>query len=216
MNKSISDFVAASMDAVLKSEEHKSLFKNYKTASDNSADYSSVKDMNDAKKHKKKCEDCEEDIDNCYCDSMNVEDLHSGWDDESQAWDENNGMTSNDMLLNDEMLAHNGTMHSTAALDVAIDSLLTASAALDSVGMDSGSTVSLKLASMVVEAKKAMTKEEKKKLMERLNKGKKNKSSKDSKPSKSSGKSTPSSSSSKSTSSKSTSSSDLKKKSLTR
>lgn len=41
-----------------------------------------------------------------------------------------------------------------AAYDVAIDSLLSASAALDSVGLDRGSVLTLKIASLVVEAKK--------------------------------------------------------------
>lgn len=41
-----------------------------------------------------------------------------------------------------------------SAFDVAIDSLLTASAALDHVGLGRGSAISLKLASLVVEAKK--------------------------------------------------------------
>jgi len=40
------------------------------------------------------------------------------------------------------------------AFDVAIDSLLTASAALDSVGLGRGSALTLKIASLVVEAKK--------------------------------------------------------------
>jgi hypothetical protein len=45
------------------------------------------------------------------------------------------------------------------AYDIAIDSLLTASAALDSLGLGKGSAFSLKLASFVVEAKKKDSKE---------------------------------------------------------
>lgn len=194
MNKSVSDFVAASMNAVLNSNEHKSLFKLAYQA-----------DNNDAKKSKKeKCEDCKEDMDNCYCMKADDFDLSTLDEEEFYAKDSSNYVH--------DMHDSSDEMHSTAALDVAIDSLLTASAALDSVGMDSGSTLSLKLASMVVEAKKQMTEEEKKELMKRLNKGKKGKkpatSAKSSSSSKSTSmsgsKSTSSSSSSKSTSSKST------------
>ena len=53
------------------------------------------------------------------------------------------------------------TMESSAAFDVAIDSLLTASAALDSVGLGRGSALTLKIASLVVEAKKKDKKEKK-------------------------------------------------------
>lgn len=47
------------------------------------------------------------------------------------------------------------------AFDVAFDSLLTASAALDEVGMANGSQLSLKLASLVVEAKKGKSAKDK-------------------------------------------------------
>lgn len=90
-----------------------------------------------------------------------------------------------------------------ASFNIAIDSLLTASAALDAVGMSNGSALSLKLASLVVEAKKKMSPEEKKKLMERLQKGKKGKKPAGSASSKSSGSTSSRSSGSSSTSSKS-------------
>lgn len=116
-NKSVSDFVAAHMDATLKSSEHKALHGvQYKYASDETASV----DMNDAK-DKKECKVCEKMMDACTCD-----------EDESKA---------------DDNL-------SVSAFDVAIDSLLTASAALDAVGMANSSTLSLKIASIVVEAKK--------------------------------------------------------------
>jgi len=108
-NQSVSDFVAAAMDAVLKSQEHKSLFgTQYKFASD----------LNDAMD---KCAKCKKDKDSCMCDSSMADD-------------------------NDEKVS--------SAFDVAIDSLLTASAALDNVGLVRGASLSLKLASLVVEAKK--------------------------------------------------------------
>jgi len=78
-------------------------------------------------------------------------------------------------------------MKSEAAFSVAIDSLLTASAALDAVGMEKTSALSLKLASLVVEAKKKNTKDKKEK---KTNKDKKDsKSSSSSKSSKNDSKS---------------------------
>ena len=151
-NKTISDFVAASMNAVMNSPQHKALFNNvYKYAS--AEDSSSSMDQNDAKskKHSKKCEDCGEDLDNCCC-SMS-DDVPLPADDNFSAEE----------------------MSTKAAFDVAVDSLLTASAALDSVGMEHGSTLSLKLASLVAEAKKKMTSKEKEELLARLQKGKKGK-----------------------------------------
>jgi uncharacterized membrane protein YgcG len=58
--------------------------------------------------------------------------------------------------------ADDGEMEVSASFDVAIDSLLTASAALDDVGMEKNSALSLRIASLVVEAKKKV-KEDKKK-----------------------------------------------------
>ena len=143
-NKSTSDFIASSMEAVISSNEHQSLFNKF----------ASKKDSDDAKDKPSKakiCKDCKKDEDSCYC--MPADDSE---------------MSSSD----------NKKMKSTAAFNVAIDSLLTASAALDSVGMGNTSTLSLKLASLVVEAKKKkekLDKEEKEELLERLQKGKKGK-----------------------------------------
>src|SRR5271165_5546330 len=68
-NKSVSDFVAASMDAVLKSEAHKALFGNqYKFASDE----------NDAKK----CPKCRS-SDSCSCGDSAMADTNN---DESIDW----------------------------------------------------------------------------------------------------------------------------------
>jgi hypothetical protein len=74
-----------------------------------------------------------------------------------------------------------------SAYNVAIDSLLVASAALDSVGLGQGSAISLKLASLVVEAKKKEkdSKKDSKKSSKDSNSAKdKKKDSKDSKDSK--------------------------------
>ena len=69
-----------------------------------------------------------------------------------------------------------------AAYDVAIDSLLTASAALDSVGLDRGSALTLKIASLVVEAKKKDKKsKDSKKSSSKDSQSAKDKKSKDSK-----------------------------------
>src|SRR5574339_355107 len=70
-NKSVSDFVAATMDAVLKSAEHKSLFgTQYKFASE---------DENDEKDKCSKCGKKHSGDDKCKCgDSMMADDKDSG------------------------------------------------------------------------------------------------------------------------------------------
>lgn len=251
-NKNISDFVAASMDAVLNSAQHKALFNTqYKFASDENdartkkckecggkldkhgkcdCDSSSAWDHHSAKS----CHKCGKDKDACYCMpaddmDMDMDELPMPADDYDMSLDDNFGdapvvspgghqITFPPDVIKVKSPSKPSTiqptkpnkadddfeMSSTAALDIAIDSLLTASAALDSVGMDNGSTLSLKLASLVVEAKKKMSPAEKKKLMERLQKGKKGKKPASSE--KSSGKSSGSSSKSSSSSSSSDSS----------
>jgi len=161
-NKSVSDYVAASMDAVLKSSAHKSLFgSQYKFASDQndaetmcaehnevdscSANDSLSADDNDAKKKKfpfnfeKKEDSCEADDDN---DAKKKKE-------ESEDSDKADDVTVDNAFASDEE-----ELEASASFDVAIDSLLTASAALDSVGMEKSSSLSLKLASLVIEAKK--------------------------------------------------------------
>lgn len=181
-NKGISDFVAASMDAVLNSDQHKSLFKSqYKFASKH-------EDEHDAKDKKKKvCENCKEDEDNCYCWSAddnldNVPPLPTppkGNVDRGASGAVVNQEGSNITFTEPGKItapppqkAHDGK---TASLNIALDSLLTASAALDSIGLSQSSALSLKLASLVSQAKKKMSPKEKKELMERLQKGKKKK-----------------------------------------
>lgn len=184
-NKNVSDFVAATMNAVLNSSEHKSLFDStYKTASD----------QNNAKE---KCEKCSMSKDSCSCgDVLKADDNEVSSSDSSS-----DSSCADDEDVKDSSCSADDTMES-AAFDVAIDSLLTASAALDSLGMEKSATVSLKLASLIVEAKKVDKKEKDSK------KSKKEKDSKKSmkKPEKGKG-SKSTSTSSKSTSSKSTSTS---------
>ncbi len=140
-NKSVSDYVAASMDAALKSGEYRQLFGTmYKSASE-------------------KCSKCGKD--SCSCDSMMASDHTSqdGRSDTASADDED--MSSADDSTDESDAADSSDMVS-SAFDVSIDGLLTASASLDKLGMDRASTVALKLASMVVEAK-AKEKDSKKK-----------------------------------------------------
>lgn len=183
-NKSVSDFVATAMDAALKSQEYKTLFgTQYKFASDE----------NDAKKHKHECGECGKDMDSCTCDSAMADDNDAKkgkmppWlkdkkkdsSDESSAWDSDDAnKDSSDSSHADDEDNASDDIKSSAAFDVAIDSLLTASAALDAVGMEKSATFSLKLASLVVEAKKKEKESKKSK-----------KDSKDSKDSKKSSKS---------------------------
>jgi hypothetical protein len=169
-NQSVSDFVAAEMDAVLNSKEHKSLF------------------ATQYKKAAAQCSKCHKDHEECMCDSAMADDDKDSslaWDaddndarktkkrkeeetdqDTGSADDENDAhrkakKDTDSSDADDEDDASDGdSMQSSAAYEVAVDSLLTASAALDSLGFDRGSVFTLKIASLVVEAKK---KEEKKK-----------------------------------------------------
>lgn len=131
-NKSVSDFVAASMNAVLNSSEHQSLFGGtYKTASD----------VNEVK---------DEEETSCSADSCDADD---------EEVDENDASTEDYSFAEDCEEDEDVS----AAYDVAIDSLITASAALDSLGIEKGASVSLKLASLIVEAKKSDSKKPSKK-----------------------------------------------------
>jgi len=195
-NKSVSDFVAAAMDAALKSQEYKSLFgTQYKFASDE----------NDAKKHEHKCEKCGKDMDSCMCDSAMADDNAAKDKD-----DEGDSSYAKDHSDGDSSDASDGSSddskHS-AAFDVAIDSLLTASAALDSVGMEKSASFSLKLASLVVEAKKKDKKDKKDSNFKKMMDAKKKKKMMDDKKKSDSKKSDSKKSDSKSSSSSSSSSS---------
>lgn len=180
-NKSVSDFVAASMDAVLKSKEHKSLFgTQYKFAS-----------SEECKEHGK--------VDDCDANDLELPDdkgQYHPWSEHPapvpakpqspvvkipegdkiygnrpKAVDIKNtdwmrqtvsGPSVDKSSADDADADVDAAQDMTStAFDIAIDSLLTASAALDSVGMEKSSSLSLKLASLVVEAKKKDVKDKK-------------------------------------------------------
>src|SRR5574338_962598 len=201
---SVSDFVAATMDAVLKSEQHKSLFgTQYKYASDENAGKDSF---------------CAEhgEVDNCSADApppppkkdpatgatvsgaggQHIEfpadkiTADKAKADDSFAWDDNDARKKKKKDEDeedeekedkkDEDDASDAELTS-SAYDVAIDSLLTASAALDSVGLGRGSAFSLKLASLVVQAKKKDKKSKDSKKSSKDSQSAKDKKSKDSK-----------------------------------
>tara|TARA_R110000868_G_scaffold99024_1_gene272586 strand:- start:15008 stop:15826 length:819 start_codon:yes stop_codon:yes gene_type:complete len=188
-NKSVSDFVAASMDAVLKSKEHKSLFgTQYKFAS-----------SEECKEHGK-VDDCDadtafevpdekgnfpfnpaKDLFKGYNSSVAPSSSTPDWSAPSSATPRPTGPSAKDYTKVDDAKAEDDTIvmpqvddyddlprhpeaepeMTSTAFDIAIDSLLTASAALDSVGMPKSSSLSLKLASLVVEAKKKDVKDKK-------------------------------------------------------
>lgn len=198
-NKSVSDFVAASMDAVLKSKEHKSLFgTQYKFAS-----------SEECKEHGK-VDDCDaNDLelsddkgqyhpwsehpvsthpsavkpqspvvkmpeDKIYGNRPKAMDIkNTDWMrqtvsgptpsvDKASADDDTLVMPTVEYDEDDKQLHPEADPEmASTAFDIAIDSLLTASAALDSVGMPKSSSLSLKLASLVVEAKKKDVKDKK-------------------------------------------------------
>jgi hypothetical protein len=145
-NKSVSNFVAAAMDAALKSAEHKSLFgTQYKFASE--------VDENDAKGGCAKCKK-----ESCECMDSSMSDDQNLSDDENDARKKKKEVeesSSSSSSSSDSSSADDdANMAAEAAFNVAIDSLLTASAALDRVGLEKSAAYSLKLASFVVEAKK--------------------------------------------------------------
>lgn len=179
MKSKYSDLVAASMNATLNNTEYQSLFKSYKIASDE----------NDAKKSKK-CAECGEDMKNDKCDCGYAKD--KSWAKDKKKCPEcgehmkhdkcDCGYADDDMNMDDDsgQLPTEPTkpMPMVTAYDVAIDSLLTASAALDSVSLGHQSSMALKLASLVSEAKK-LSKEERAENFKKMLAAKKEKEMKD-------------------------------------
>jgi hypothetical protein len=183
MKNNNSDMFAAAMDAILKSAEHKSLFNpTYKVA----CDLNDVKDSTS---------DSSSSSSSSSSDTQSADDTSDSDESDSSCADDSS-MESDSANVDD--CSSEDSKCSTASYDVAIDSLLTASAALDSIGFEKSATISLQLASFIVEAKKKEVKKDKKKDMKKDKKD----SKKDSKST--STKSTSSKSTSKSTSSKST------------
>jgi hypothetical protein len=195
-NKSVSDFVASTMDAVLKSEQHQSLFGLRKIAS--FGEVCAVCNTDDCASAG--CSGVSED------DGLAVSDSDSDElsDEEVEAFVRKHRVQVKKYLADeeDEDYVSDGVSQElgSSAFDVAIDSLLTASAALDKVGFEKGSSFSLKLASIVVEAKKkekakakskkdSKTSKDSKSSKDSKKTSKDSKSSKDSKTSKDSGKS---------------------------
>jgi hypothetical protein len=215
-NQSVSDFVAATMDAVLNSKEHKSLFATqYKKAGesmcakhskmdscaaddendarkkrDTDEDSSSAWDDNDARKKRDTDEDSSDADDNDARKKRDTDEDSSDADDDDDndaedpkkpvKFDPNFGGRD----VGGPSVSKADDMEASAAFDVAIDSLLTASAALDSVGLGRGSALTLKIASLVVEAKKKDSKDkkdEKKKKDDKKKKDKDTQSAKDKK-----------------------------------
>lgn len=138
MKNSVSDYVASAMDAALKSDEYKSMFRtSYKYASVDEVDSDDAKD--------KKCKECHEK--SCVCDSAKADDVASA----SDSLD----VDSSDADFDLANVEDEGEELSSAAYDIAFDSLLTASAALDSIGgFEKSAEFSLRLAALVTEAKK--------------------------------------------------------------
>lgn len=196
-NKSVSDFVAASMDAVLKSKEHKSLFgTQYKFASSEECKEHGKVDDCDADDQKQlelpdqygrftPVNNPAKDLFKGYNSSVAPSSSTPDWSAPSSATSRPTGPSAKDYTNVDHAKAEDDTVvmptveygdededdkqphpeaepeMTSAAFDIAIDSLLTASAALDSVGMPKSSSLSLKLASLVVEAKKKDVKDKK-------------------------------------------------------
>ena len=132
-NKSVSDYVAATMNAVLNSDEHKSLFANYKTASDENNVSDSL------------CAKCKYSKDSCTCGSSMSADDNDARTKQVSDEDSSDVSCADDDEASDSSSDSNKAEDkevpmSSSAFDIAIDSLLTASAALDSVGFENFET----------------------------------------------------------------------------
>ncbi len=170
-NKSVSDFVAASMDAVLKSEEHKSLFgTQYKFAQANTLpplvgpETGPSVGPHEPTGYKAPVPEKPKGYyrqDGTFVPGPVQEGDKLLASDDNDAKDSSGSSDSSDSSSSSDSCSADDDLETSAAFDVAIDSLLTASAALDSVGMSKSSAFSLKLASLVVEAKKAEKKDSK-------------------------------------------------------
>ena len=169
-NKSVSELVAMEMDALLNSAEHRSLFNTYKLAEDddNDARKKKMKEEEDSKAKAKKDEDKSSADDMNDADSAgahktpsieslynvspakdHVSDSKKNELDSCDA-DDNDDEDNSDADDNDD---EDNSDAQDQALDVALASLLNASAALDSVGFEKSASLSLSIAGFVAEAK---------------------------------------------------------------
>lgn len=180
--KHVSD-IASAMTQIFESDEHKSLFGlPYKTAQTvqrhNQVDPSSNCDGAMARGE---CLKCHKTVDSNKADDCSVEESSSSktaslskkateqFCPKCKSVDEPmNGHCTHcgEPLPSDDNKAEDCSVEeskTSSAFNVAIDSLLTASAALDSVGFNKSSALSLRLASFVVDAAKKKTKKDEKK-----------------------------------------------------
>jgi len=173
MKNDIADFVAKTMDNALKSPQYKSLFK---LASHDHSDECDCDDEGMAKdKSDDECFEAEFDVawkdENGKMKTKKVKVKEDSMKDfEKSLKSLVKEMKGEDEEKDDDKAADHKDpsslygLSAATAFDVATDSLLTASAALDEVGMDNGSKLSLKLASLVVEAKKSAKEKVKKEM----------------------------------------------------
>jgi hypothetical protein len=168
-NKSISEFVASSMNDILNSDDHKSLFNKFaqdshKKVTDEEArkgqyDVVPVGFVSGSKPKK-----------DPYSDIPDIR------PEEHMKYQGDHNLAETCSKCEKEECdchADNDMKSKSANLDIALSNLLTVSAVLDALHMPGKSILTLKLASLVSEAKKKMNSKEKEKLLKRLNKGKK-------------------------------------------
>jgi hypothetical protein len=158
----LSENIAMKMDSLMKSAEHKNLFgqtvKFVKAKHDHNHDHD--EDMQDV------------DDQNCG-DTMMANDTNMDMDsDDMDHADDNKSEVDN--LLSDEYNVNSLTKSEKkeACMDLAVEGLLMASAALDELGVNYGSHLTLKLASMVAEAKKEELEKNNEKTKEKMKKEK--------------------------------------------
>jgi len=130
--KKYANTIANSMDTLMKSAEYEDLFGDYGSPKETPKPEVCMCEPGES------CEVCTPDEDlEVTLDANDASDAKAEDEDDNKAEDKD--------------------MKECAAYNIAIESLLTASAALDATDLSDGSTLSLKLASLVSEAKKAMT-----------------------------------------------------------
>jgi len=157
MKTSIASYIASEMDAKLKGEEFSSLFKSPKYASKDSEekeDCSMADDMNNASAGDHKAPSPE----SLYGVSPAADGKVSV--DESAAEDDNDAEDADDENDADDDSDDDDVSN---ALDASLASLLNASAALDSAGLEKTASLVLDLAGFVVTAKKKAKDSKKKK-----------------------------------------------------
>jgi len=161
MKNNHANYIAQSMKTLLDSPEYQAIFKTASSMKDKEED----KDKKDESKADDLDLDSELDFEDDSEDLGDDLDLDMSYakDKKKDKKDEDDCGMSDDKKDLDEVVAN---------YDIAIDGLLTASAALDELGSPTGSAATIKLANLIVQAKKKKVEDEKAKAKSKKDKEK--------------------------------------------